>query len=72
MCGFLAVIRLNQILAFILRTIVSRQYGYAVPQVVDRNGAVFNKKVKGYAWLRREALGTTYSHGYRLCVEQMG
>ena len=69
MCSFLAIIELNRILAFILRTIASQQFCCIIAQTDDRIHTVFNKEIKGCPWLRREALGATYSHGSRLSVE---
>ena len=59
MCGFVAVIKLTQILAFALRTLVRCK-------IIVRTGTdfvtVFNEEFKGRPGLRWKTLGTTHSY----------
>lgn len=69
MCCFVAAVKLNQILAFALRTLVScmGDRSHRLLMVF----AVLDEEVKGHPWLRWKTVGTAHSCRPRFSPEQV-
>jgi hypothetical protein len=68
--AFILFIKLNQILSYCLRTIVS--LSFILRRLTDIYFAVCHQQVENFIWLCRSQLGATYCSRTRLGVKQMG